>query len=72
MASGNGSPGAQTVAVQIRIPKELQYAVDLYAYRMRCASTSEAYRRLLESHPVLTMLLVDEYTEREHTSPQPT
>lgn len=57
-----------TVIIQTRVPKELQFLIDLYANRKRCVSTSEAIRRLLESHPELTKLAYELY-DRDSTSP---
>lgn len=53
MASRNGSPGPQTVALFLRVPPELHYAIKLIADRYRYASINECVRRLLETHPAM-------------------
>lgn len=72
MAGGNGSPGRtrqQKVTLYVELPAELAYLVNLYRFSRRIPTQAEAYRRLLECHPVLTSLAESLYDDG-NTSPQ--
>lgn len=73
MASRDGSsgnPGEGKVALFVMVPGELRFLVNRYRIDMRIPTTSEAIRRLLESHPALTETAERLYN-RGDTSPSP-
>lgn len=63
MDSGNGGSGNPAAPVtfqyHIRLPLELAVLVSLYQKRTKMVSRSEAFRRLLETHPELLRLYAE-------------
>lgn len=70
MAGGNGSSGRAETRLNISLPNELIYLLMLCQKRTRSVSMNETIRRLLESHPALTMIAMEHYTEGNDTSPR--
>lgn len=73
MDSGDGSSGSEVggrkVACFYMLPVELKFLLDLYRINRRMQSSTEALRRLLETHPDLTRLADMLYNEEKDTSP---
>lgn len=76
MDSGDGgTSGASAeesgrkVACFYMLPVELKFLLDLYRINRRMQSSTEAMRRLLETHPDLTRLADMLYNGENSTSP---